>query len=166
MTKSTLIPYYITEASPVRLRKLLIKNPYLPTFYENIRKKAPLNDSIPFLDEEDPLVDFILGQLHAHDLLTRLDNGYEVKYSRLVPPTNWPEVECSQYAEGILTYTRDIVIKSPRKKNTIRFGHYSGSLSESDHSSMIDQMVAVIDSFNDKPDGPIKYQTTFVSKQL
>lgn len=163
---SRLAPYLITEESPKKLRKLLIKNPFLPTLYENIRAGNSLTDSIPFLDEDDPLVEFIISQLCAHGLLVKNDSGYEVKYSRVVPPKHWNEEECVHYAEGILNYARDVVVKAPSKKDGSRFGHYTGSLSEADYSSMVEKLVAVIDSYNDKPDGPIKYQTTFITKQL
>lgn len=163
---SRLAPYLITEESPKKLRKLLIKNPFLPTLYENIRVGNSLTDSIPFLDEDDPLVDFILSQLCAHELVTKTDGRYEVKYSRVVPPKKWDEEDCVRYAEGILNYARDVVVKAPRKKDGTRFGHYSGRLSEAHYSSMVEEIVAVIESYNDKPDGPIKYHTTFVTKQL
>lgn len=163
---SKLGPYLITEESPKRLRKLLIKNPFLPTLYENVRAGNRLTDSIPFLDEDDPVVDFILQELCNHELLLKSDNAYRVRYSRIIPPKHWNKEECSSYAEGILNYARDVVVKAPSKENGTRFGHYTGSLSEAHYSSMIEDIVAVIESYNDKPDGPIKYQTTFITKQL
>lgn len=159
-------PYFIDDESPQRLRKLLIKNPFLPTLYENIRAKNPITESIPSLSEDDPLVEFILLQLDTHGLVEKTDQGYAVKYSRIVPPRRWENGESHEYAEHLLSYAKDVVIKTKDAHKKIKFGHYSGCLTEADYSSMIEQMVAVIDSFNDKPDGPIKYQTTFISKQL
>lgn len=163
---STKEPFIISDQSPNRLKKLLIKNPYLPTFYENLRQGLSLCTNIRGLEDDDPLIEFILAQLEKHELIEKDSGGqYCVKYSRIVPPKKWgSEEEGLEYVDSILSYAQQ-TIKVPSGKK-VSFGHYTGSLSEADYSSMIERLVAVIDSYNDKPDGPVNYQTTFVSKQL
>jgi hypothetical protein len=159
-------PYFVTEDSPLRLRKLLIRNPFIPTLYDNIRTGRAINDSIPVLDDQDALSDFILQQLHNYGLLSKVEESFETNYSRIVPPSKWPVDESYDYAQSLLTLSKESIIKNRDYKKMVRFGHYTGSLSPEDYSSMIEKLVAVIESYNDKPDGSIKYQTTFVSKQL
>jgi hypothetical protein len=159
-------PYFVTEDSPLRLRKLLIRNPFLPTLYENIRAGRRVNDSIPVLDDEDALTDFILLQLSKHDLLEKVGDTYKTRYSRIVPPTKWTLSEGYDYAESLLNFSRDVLLRTKSMQKNVHFGQWSGTLSEADYASLIEDVMRVINSYNDKPNGPIKYQSAFFTKQL
>ncbi len=158
------LPYFITEESPQRLRNLLIKNPFLPTLYENIRTKRALNYSIKSLDDDDPLADFIVLELSRHELVEKVGDKFEVKYSRIVPPRHWKPFEHRSYIENVLSYTRDLVMKEPEKKVT--FGNWVGAASLEDFLAFGEKQLSNGDSLIDKPDGPIKFQFTFILTEI
>lgn len=158
------LPYFITEESPQRLRNLLIRNPFLPMLYENIRTHRALNHSIRALDEDDPLADFIVMELQKHELVEKVGDKFEVKYSRIVPPRHWKPLEHRSYIENVLSYTKDLVVKEPEKKVT--FGNWTGAMSLEDFLAFGEKQIANGDSLTDKPDGPIKFQFTFILKEI
>ncbi len=159
-------PYFVTEESPKPIRKLLIRNPFLPTFYENIRSGRPLNDSIPVLDDDDALIEFILLQLVKYGLLEMEGDGYKTNYSRIVPPRKWTLPEGYDYAESLLNFSKDVLLRTKDMQKDVHFGQWSGMLSEADYASMIEDIMRIINSYDNRPNGPIKYQTTFFAKQL
>lgn len=158
------LPYFITEESPQRLRNLLIRNPFLPTLYENIRTKRALNDSISALDSNDPLADFIVLELLRHELVEKVGDQLEVKYSRIVPPRHWKPLEHRSYIENVLSYTKDLVVKEPTKK--VAFGNWTGAMSLEDFMAFSEKLIANGDSLTDKPDGSVKFQFTFILKEI
>ncbi len=157
-------PYFITDESPVRLRRLLIRNQFLPTFYENLRTNRPLNDSIHGLSHDDPLIDFILQQLNFHELIEQTPSGYKVKYSKIVPPEQWSKEEHQEYVENVLANLKDALSKQPPEK--MGFGNWTGTATEADFMAFAEQQIAAGNAFTEKPDGPVKYQFTFLLKQL
>lgn len=162
---STSKPYFITDESPRRLRKLLIKNPFLPTLYENLRTNKPLNESIGCLDDDDDaLIEFILLQLLTFGLVDKTAKGYEAKYLRIVPPGRWTNEEHHAYIENVLSYTKDIVSKAPHKK--VGFGNWTGEISEADFMAFVENQLEAGNSLINKPDGSVKFQFTFIVKQL
>ncbi|RYZ91303.1 MAG: hypothetical protein EOP04_00935 [Proteobacteria bacterium] len=162
---STFKPYFITGESPRLLRKLLIKNPFLPTIFDNIVHKRPYNDTIYGLDIDDPLIDFLLQQLAVHNLVEKTTDGYKVKYSQLVPPQHWEDAdEGNTYMENVLSYTKDIVSKGPRKK--AGYCNYTAWASEADFNAFIEKQVALGASLRDLPDGSVQFHVTFITKQL
>ncbi len=159
-------PYFVTEESPKPIRKLLIRNPFLPTFYDNIQAGRPLNDSIPVLDDDDTLIEFMLLQLLKYGLLEKAGDGYLTIYSRIIPPRKWTLPEGHDYAESLLNFSKDVLLKTRDLQKNVHFGQWSGMLSEADYASMVEDIMRVIHSYDDRPNGPVKYQTTFFTKQL
>lgn len=161
---SNIKAYFITDESPAKMRKLLIRYPFLPTLYDNVKKKNPLNDSIKSLDLDDPVIEFLVQQLLAHDLLVRKGDGFEAAYSRIVPPPRWDDIEHHAYIENVLSNLKDIVIKQPNGK--VGFGNWTGSATEAEFLAFAEHQIASGNAFTEKPDGSVKYQFTFLLKQL
>ncbi len=161
---STTKPYFINNESPTRLRKLLIRNPFLPTLYDNLRTGRKLNDSIYGLDDDDPLIDFILAQLAGFSLIEQTPDGFKVSYSRLVTPLQWNVEEHHSYIGNVLSYTQSVIEKGPQRK--VQLGVYTGSMSETDFMSHAEEMANLNNSLINKPDGEIKFQVITLIKQL
>jgi hypothetical protein len=157
-------PYFITEDSPDQLRKLLIRYPFLPELYENIRTGQPLHNSISALDRDDPVAEFVVIQLTKYNLVEVANNKLIVKHSRIVPPQQWKPEEHIPYIDHVLADLRDQVIKNSAKKRT--FGNWVGSTTTEEFLSFGEKQIASGDSLTEKPDGPVKFQYTFILTEI
>jgi hypothetical protein len=115
------------------------------------------------LDSDDPLIDFILQQLVIHNLIEQTSSGYAVKYSRIVPPERWSPEEHQQYVENILSNLKDVVSKDASKK--MGAGSWTGEISEAQFMAFAESQIAAGNSLLGT-EGPMKFQFTFIIKQL
>lgn len=161
---SNIKAYFITDESPAKMRKLLIRYPFLPTLYDNVKKKKPWNESIKSLDLDDPVIEFLVQQLVFHNLLVKTADSYEAVFSKIVPPPRWEDKEHHAYIENVLSNLKDIVVKEPSGK--VGFGNWTGTVTEAEFMAFAEHQIAAGNAFTEKPDGSVKYQFTFILKQL
>jgi hypothetical protein len=157
-------PYFITAYTPLRLRKLLIQNPFLPTLYENIRSKRPLNYSIASLDNDDGFVEFIVEELIRHGLVEKVGDEYEAKYSRIIPPQYWDPHEDSSYIANVLSDLKDLVAKEPEKKVT--FGNLVGNSNMEEFLAFAESQLLAGESLTENPNGSVEFQFAFILKEI